>query len=81
MPIASIASIASPIASPFSSTPPDIGADLIASQTKSATASAGVIGTSMKGGRLLKAIRNKTASLNAMLRLRKFHKKSRKSRG
>lgn len=79
-PVAPVASVA-PVAPVSLFTPPDIGADLIASQTKSATGTAGVIGTSMKGGRLLKAIRNKTASLNAMLRLRKSHKKSRKSRG
>ena len=67
-----------PLTRPASS-PPDVAADLMASQTKSATATAGVIGNPMKGGRLLKAIRNKTASLNAMLRLRKS-KKTRKSR-
>ena len=68
-----------------SSTPPDVGADLVASQSKASTATAGVVSESMKGGRLLKAIRSKTQSLNAMLRLRttakaaKTHKKTRKS--
>jgi hypothetical protein len=67
---------------PLSSTPPDVGADLVASQSKASTATAGVVSESMKGGRLLKAIRSKTQSLNAMLRLRtatKAHKKTRKS--
>lgn len=67
---------------PLSSMPPDVAADLVASQSKASTATAGVISESMKGGRLLKAIRSKTQSLNAMLRLRadtKAHKKTRKS--
>ena len=71
---------------PLSSMPPDVGADLVASQSKASTATAGVVSESMKGGRLLKAIRSKTQSLNAMLRLRaeatgaKAHKKTRKSK-
>ena len=52
------------------SQPPDVGSDLIASQTKSVTGTAGVLSTQQKGGRLLNAIRNKTASIRAMLRLR-----------
>jgi hypothetical protein len=53
---------------------PDVGSDLIASQTKAASGSAGVIAkANMRGGRLLSAIRNKTASLKAMLKLRAHH--------
>lgn len=68
-------SVALPVASPGSksyprSMPPDVGSDLVASQTKSVTGTAGVV-SSQKGGRLLAAIRNKTASIRAMLRLRK----------
>jgi hypothetical protein len=62
---------------------PDIGSDLVASQTKSPTGTAAVISESMKkGGSLLRAIRNKTASLNAMLRVRSQNKtrKSMRSR-
>ena len=51
------------------SQPPDVGSDLIASQTKSVTGTAGVLST-QKGGRLLSALRSKTASIRAMLRLR-----------
>jgi len=42
---------------------PDVGADLVASQKRAPVL--------MKGGKMLKAIRNKTASLKAMLRMRK----------
>ena len=56
---------------PVGITPPDIGSDLIRSQTRSSTGTAGVIeGESMRGGGLLKAIRNQTASLRAMMTLR-----------
>lgn len=63
---------------PLSSTPPDIGADLIASQSKATTATAATV-EPMKGGRLLRAIRSKTSSLKAMLHLRK-PKKTRRAR-
>ena len=42
---------------------PDVGADLVASQKRATVL--------MKGGKMLKAIRSKTASLKAMLRMRK----------
>ena len=58
--------------------PPDIGADLIASQSKAPTATAAIVET-MKCGRLLRAIRSKTSSLKAMLHLRK-PKKTRRAR-
>ena len=51
---------------------PDIGSDLVASQTRSTTGTAGVLSV-RKGGRMLESIRNKTASLKAMLGLRKQH--------
>jgi hypothetical protein len=53
---------------------PDVGSDLVASQSKAASGPAGVIArANMRGGRLLSAIRNKTASLKAMLKLRAHH--------
>jgi len=55
------------------SMPPDVGSDLVASQTDSPTGTASVLKTAAKGGRLLNAIRNKTASLRAMLKLRSHH--------
>lgn len=52
---------------------PDVASDLYASQSKASSASAGVIAMKggMSGGKMLRAIRNKTASLKAMLKLRK----------
>lgn len=52
--------------------PPDVGADLVASQSKARTASQALTSTELtqKGGRLLRAIRNTTASLRSMLRMR-----------
>ena len=52
---------------------PDVASDLYASQTKASSASAGVVAMKggMSGGKMLRAIRNKTASLKAMLKLRK----------
>jgi hypothetical protein len=55
------------------SMPPDVGSDLVATQTDSSTGTASVLKTATKGGRLLNAIRNKTASLRAMLKLRSHH--------
>ena len=57
----------------LSSNPPDVGADLVASQTKSPTPTAVVTPEEapLKGGGLLKAIKSKTASLRAMLQMRK----------
>jgi hypothetical protein len=53
---------------------PDVGSDLVASQTKATSGPAAVISkVNMRGGRLLSAIRNKTASLKAMLKLRAHH--------
>lgn len=68
--------------------PPSIGdnvaaATLIASQTKAPTASASVLAkqqasAKQQGGRLLRAIRNQTASLKAFLRKQKRSRKNRK---
>ena len=55
----------------ISITPPDIGSDLVASQTQSKTGTSGVLGETTRGGGLLDAIRSKTASLKAMLHLRR----------
>ena len=67
---------------PRSSMPPDIGSDLVASQTRASSGTAGVISESMRntrqdggGGSLLRAIRKQTASLKAMLSLRSAHTK------
>ncbi len=56
----------------LSSMPPDIGADLVASQTKSPTPTAAVIPEAIKGGAngLLDAIKRKTASMRSMLQMR-----------
>ena len=87
---ASVANAVSPIASPstlletvqrtVTSLPisanraPDVGSDLVASQTKATSGPAAVISkANMRGGRLLSAIRNKTASLKTMLKLRAHH--------
>ena len=79
-----------PLSEPMgiSTGPPDVAADLIASQSRLPTATANVIaretkgeymrGGSMSGGKMLRAIRNRTASLKAMLRTRK--RSTRKSR-
>ena len=48
---------------------PSVADDLVASQTKSPTSTSGVVGA-MKGGKMLRAIRNKTMSLKAMLKMR-----------
>jgi hypothetical protein len=61
------------------SMPPDVGSDLVASQTNSSTGTASVLKTVAKGGRLLNAIRNKTASLRAMLKLRSHHTRRNRS--
>jgi hypothetical protein len=54
---------------PFmNSSPPDVGADLVASQTRERP-------VLMKGGKLLRAIRNKTQSLKSLLKLRKTYRK------
>jgi len=57
-----------------SSSPPDIGSDLVASQMASPMASRPMVPTAIKGGRMLQAIRNRSASLKAMLNLRKTRK-------
>lgn len=54
----------------LSSNPPDIGADLVASQTKSPTATAAIVPEPIKGGGLLDAIKRKTASMRSMLQMR-----------
>ena len=52
------------------SNPPDIGSDLVTSQTKS-TPSGSLFPEPIKGGNMLKAIREKTAAIKRMLHLRK----------
>jgi hypothetical protein len=52
----------------LSSNPPDVGADLVASQVKRP-----VVPVSIQGGGMLSAIKNRTASLRAMLNTRKRH--------
>ena len=52
----------------MNSSPPDVGADLVASQTRERP-------VLMKGGKLLRAIRNKTQSLKSLLKLRKTYRK------
>jgi len=56
----------------LSSNPPDIGADLVASQTKSPTPTAAVVPVSIKGGSngMLDAIKRKTNSMRSMLQMR-----------
>jgi len=54
---------------------PSVADDLVASQTKSPTSTSGVVGA-MKGGKMLRAIRNKTMSLKAMLKMRKHTRKA-----
>ena len=61
-----------------SSSPPDIGADLVSSQTKSPTPTAGTIVESIKGGTMLGAITRKTAQLKSMLKLRSSSTRKRK---
>jgi len=57
----------------MTATVPDVASDLYASQSKAPSASAGIVAMKggMSGGKMLRAIRNKTASLKAMLKLRK----------
>jgi thiol-disulfide isomerase/thioredoxin len=58
----------------LSSNPPDIGADLVASQTKSPTPTAAILPEAIRGGAngsgLLDAIKRKTASMRSMLQMR-----------
>jgi len=56
----------------LSSIPPDIGADLVASQTRSATPTAAIVPQAIKGGAngLLDAIKRSTASMRSMLQMR-----------
>jgi hypothetical protein len=53
---------------PSSKMPPDIGADLVASQNRRNPALVG--GGKSTGSRLLEAIKNQTRSLKSLLRLR-----------
>ena len=57
----------------LSAAPPDVGSDIVASQSKSTTSTAGVIGSTVTKGGMLNAIRNKTASIRAMLQSLKKH--------
>jgi hypothetical protein len=57
------------------STPPDIGADLVSSQTKSSTSTAPVMQGAPRGGTMLSAIKHKTAQLKSMLNLRSSTRK------
>ena len=52
------------------SLPPRITDDLVSSQTKSPTPTAAVIQEKAKGGTMLKAIRDRTASIKSILSLR-----------
>jgi thiol-disulfide isomerase/thioredoxin len=54
-----------------STNPPDIGSDLVASQTKSPTPSAILVPEPIKGGGLLGALKNKTAQMKSLLNVRK----------
>jgi hypothetical protein len=52
------------------SLPPRITDDLVSSQTKSPTPTAGLMPEPIKGGSMLKAIRDHTASIKSILSLR-----------
>ena len=58
----------------LSSIPPDVGADLVASQTRSSTPTAAIVPQAIKGGAngLLDALKRNTASMRSMLKMR-FH--------
>lgn len=67
----------------LSSNPPDIGADLVASQTKSPTPTAALVPVSIKGGSsgstgLLDTLQRKTASMRSMLQMRHSTRRNRK---
>lgn len=63
----------------LSSMPPDIGADLVASQTKSPTPTAAIVPEAIKGGgSVLDAIKRSTASMRSMLQMR--NRSTRKNR-
>jgi thiol-disulfide isomerase/thioredoxin len=65
----------------LSSNPPDIGADLVASQTKSPTPTAAIVPVSIRGGAtggLLDSIKRKTASMRSMLQMRHPTRRNRK---
>jgi hypothetical protein len=55
----------------LSSIPPDIGADLVASQTKSPTPTAAIVPQAIKGGAsVLDAIKRSTSSMRSMIQMR-----------
>jgi len=60
----------------LSSNPPDIGADLIASQTKSPSPTAAIVPEPIKGGGLLDAIKRKTSQMRSMLQMRKHTRRN-----
>jgi thiol-disulfide isomerase/thioredoxin len=63
----------------LSSIPPDIGADLVASQTKSPSPTAAILPQAIKGGgSVLDAIKHSTASMRSMLQMR--NRSTRKNR-
>lgn len=64
----------------LSSNPPDIGADLVASQTKSPTPTAAVVPQAIRGGSngMLDAIKRKTNSMRSMLQMRHSTRRNRK---
>lgn len=63
----------------LSSAPPDIGADLVASQTKSPTPTAAIIPEAIRGGgSVLDALKRSTASMRSMLHMR--NRSTRKNR-
>ena len=63
----------------LSSMPPDIGADLIASQTKSPTPTAAIVPEAIRGGgSVLDALKRSTASMRSMLQMRHSTRRNRK---
>ena len=54
----------------LTSNPPEIGADLVSSQSRSTTPTGEIVPQSIKGGSMLDAIYKQTASLKAMLNMR-----------
>jgi hypothetical protein len=58
-----------------SSSPPNIAADLVSSQTKSPTPSASPIPVPVRGGTMLRAIKQRTAEIQSMLKLRSSTRK------
>jgi hypothetical protein len=85
MPTPSVAA-AEPVKMPTAAgLPPDVGADLVASQSKARTGTQAALVEeesipAQRGGRMLRAIRRVTASLRAMVNLRQNHMSTRRNR-